>query len=153
MQILHYDIAAYGAAERDLCKLHRVSEEETLIDMEIEEIQQAFSKLYEELTRDDDYEFPSWHHNLRLFWVYLHSDAFYDERFIPHVQALLAARQRSWFAQFECYSPSLKSPQLPSGFVGDFIVYKDTVIFSNSDKWALFEPKLLPGQCSPHAPS
>lgn len=144
MQIFDYHFVRYCATERDLCDLHRVPEEDVWIEKELERIQSTFANAYPQLKRNDDYEFPPWHHNLRLFWAYLYSDQFYDESFIPRVQKTLSLINRSWFAEFECYSPSLKSAELPSGYIGEFLVFKDTLIFDGNEQWTTFKPKLIP---------
>jgi hypothetical protein len=74
--------------------------------------------------------------------VYLHADEFYKAAFIPFIQESLKSMPRSWFAEFECYSPALESSALPSGYIGNFLVYKDTAIFDASERWATYRPKL-----------
>ena len=143
MQVFDYDNKRYWAAEKDLCQLHKVADDDALIDGELKTIHTAFAKAYPRLKRKDDYEFPSWHHNLRLFWVYLYSDVFYDESFIPRIQNILSSINRSWFAEFECYSPSLESPDLPRGDIGQFLIFKDTVIFSDDEQWTTFRSRLI----------
>ncbi len=142
MQILELDIPGYCAAEQDLCRLHSVPEEDVQIEAEIQQLQQRFGKQYRRLKNRKDFDFPDWHHNLRLFWVYLYADAFYTPAFIPFIQQSLHSMPRSWFAEFECYSPAIESPELPSGSVGQFLVYKDTVIFDDCEQWATYRPKL-----------
>lgn len=140
--MIEYDIKQYWSAERDLCKLHKVSEDEVLIETELDRIHGLFGDAYPLLKKQDDYEFPDWHHHIRIFWAYLYSDAFYNDEFIPTIQRILASASRSWFAEFECYSPTLKSPELPSGDVGTFLLYKDSLIFQESDHWATYKAKL-----------
>lgn len=142
MPILTLDTHEYCETEADLCRMHKASGGDTCIDIELAEIQRGFSEGFPQLRIREDYEFPSWHHGIRLFWVYLYSDAFYRPEFIPRLQSLVSTQQTSWFAQFECYSPSRQSSELPSGFVGDFLIYKDTVIFHRADGWSEFRPKL-----------
>ena len=142
MQILDFNIERYSDSEGDLCRRHKVSEDDDHIEHELEHIQSSFAAAYPQLKIDTDYEFPPWHHHLRLFWAYLYSDAFYTEDFLPLVGQLLSAMPRSWFAEFECYSPSLKSPEKPTGWAGDFLVFKDTVIFCNMSDHQEFKAKL-----------
>ena len=142
MQIFEYDIPRYSDAERDLCALHKVSDDDNDIETELRQIQSQFSDLYPHLKEGSDFEFPPWHHNLRLFWVYLYADDFYCKQFVPHLQAILQSLSRSWFAEFECYSPALESAELPSGFFGDFLVYRDSVIFCAGDHVDLLRQKL-----------
>jgi len=142
MQILDYDSERYFAAEGDLCQAHRVSEDDVRIETELSRLQGRLAKAYPRLKKDRDYEFPDWHHHIRMFWTYLYSDAFYTEDFIPRVQEFLRSTDRSYFAQFECYSPSLESPDLPSGYVGQFLLFKDTVMFCKGESWPAFKIKL-----------
>ena len=142
MQILEYDIPRYCDAERDLCALHKVPDDDKEIEPELERIQSQFSAQYPHLKADTDFEYPPWHHNLRLFWVYLHVDDFYCKQFVPQVQSILQSQGRSWFGEFECYSPALQSAELPGGFFGNFLVYRDTVIFCSGEHVGLLRQKL-----------
>jgi hypothetical protein len=142
MKTLQLDIPGYCAAEQDLCRLHAVPEEDQEIEVEIRLLQDRFAKQFPRLTIRKDFEFPDWHHNIRLLWAYLYADEFYTPALIPFVQDCLKSMPRSWFAEFECYSPALESPELPSGFVGEFLVYKDTMIFDDDEQWATYLPKL-----------
>jgi hypothetical protein len=149
MRIFLHGNSRYCQEERDLCNLHRVSESDVKIDAELKQIHSAFAADYPQLKIDTDFEFPDWHHNLRLFWAYLHHDDFFTPNFIPRVQKILQAAPRSWFAQFKCYSPSTKSEESnPNGFVGTFLIYKDSVIFSETEYWPAAMPRLGINVCS-----
>jgi hypothetical protein len=143
MQILNLDIKAYSAAESDLCGLHRASEEDEEIELELNQLHAAFAARYPQSEPREKHEFPDWHHHLRLFWVYLYHDEFYTPEFIPFVQQLLRAQPRSWFAEFECSSPALvDEKENPNGWVGGFLIYKDTVIFDGCERWPLVQARL-----------
>jgi hypothetical protein len=160
MQILELDLAGYCAAESDLCNLHRALDSDEAIERELHEIQAAFQARFPQLTCRKDYEFPDWHHHLRLFWVYLYHDDFYTPEFIPFVQQILRAAPRSWFAEFECYSPALvRQDTNAAGFVGEFLIYKETIMFAVSKNWATVKDRLgikgrpnsdWPGACQRH---
>ena len=134
--------ADYTPIEQDLCKLHEVEESDTLIGLEYRQIQDSFQNAFPNLVLNDDFEFPDWHHNLRMLWVYLYSDDFYTAEFIPTMSSLLNKMNRPWFAQFECSAPSLESSENVQGFIGWFLIYKESVIFSDSEKWAPYQVKL-----------
>src|SRR6188474_1623023 len=103
MQVFHYDIPAYCDLEKDLCSLHAVPEEFEGIGDEWREIQEAFRSEFRAIP-EGGYEFPDWHHNIRMLWVYLYSDLFYTPKFIATIQRILEGMREPWFAQFECYS-------------------------------------------------
>jgi hypothetical protein len=143
MPILEFDSAGYYDAETDLCNLHRVPPDDKDIDRELQQIQSAFKAKFPQLLDRKDYEFPSWHNNLRLFWVYLYHDDFYTPDLIPFVQQVLRATSRSWFAEFECYSPALvREGSNPNGYVGMFLIYKETIMFDDSEYWSTVKASL-----------
>lgn len=143
MNIFNLDTAGFCGAESDLCTLHRVANGDEQIGRELQEIRAAFIARFPRLLAREDYEFPDWHHYQRLFWVYLYHDDFYTPELIPFVQQILQAAPRSWFAEFECYSPALVSEDSnPAGYVGDFLIYKETVIFDDSEGWSLVKARL-----------
>ncbi len=75
-----------------------------------------------EINCNKDYEFPDWHYGTRALAVYLYNEGFYNESFIEKVRRLLECGKES-FAEFECYDATLRP-------MGEFMVFKDKVIFS-----------------------
>lgn len=142
MQVLRYNIEKYCAAERDLCSLHAVPEEYEGINEEYETAKRLFAQAFGNLKDGIDYELPDWHHNIRMLWVYVYSDSFYCPQFVGCIKQLLRDMPHEWFAQFECYSPARESAGLPTGWVGDFLIYKDTAMFCESDGWNDYRSKL-----------
>jgi len=133
-KIIKYTLEEYSKLEQDLCELHH----ETDIEKEYEVITNLFRKLFNEFEEDTDFEIPEWHNEIRMLWVYLYHDSFYKKEFIKKIQAMLAQQPKSWFAQFECFSPKLESEQLPTGMIGTYIIYKDSIIFDQSEEWSEF---------------
>ncbi len=151
MKTIYYSIPEYHAVEQDLCLTHFAGEHDKGIDAEYKDIQSKFRCMFPNII-DDDIEFPEWHHNIRMMWAYLYSDMLYTSEFIPIVQQTLQSMPNPWFAQFECFSPSLETPESPSGFAGHFVVYKDTLIFSESESISIVASKLQAQQsasCNP----
>ena len=125
----------YPALEQELCGFHLVAENDSNIDQEFANIQQMFVEEFCGLKKDEDYELPDWHDNIRMLWVYIYSDKFYDLNLIAKIERIVNAMENPWLAQFECYSPALESDSNQSGLIGWFLVYKESVVFSNSDQW------------------
>ena len=142
LNIQTLNIKDYCAIDSDLFKMHHMPEEEFDISGEYKEIQRKFISLFPQLTLNTDFEIPEWHNEVRMLWVYLYHDFFYNEQFINNIQNILGSMKYPWYSQFECYSPSLKSKQLPSGALGQFIIYKESVIFIENEHWNTFKPKL-----------
>ena len=69
----------YTATEQEVCGLHLANKDEA-IDSEYELIKAQFVATHRDFNRDDDFEFPDWHANIRMLWVYLYSDGFYAPR-------------------------------------------------------------------------
>ena len=141
MQVIK-DSIDYTAIEQELCELHLVDETDALICTEYQQIQSSFQNLFPSLVVDEDFELPDWHNHIRMLWVYLYSDEFYTPELIPRVHMILARMKRPWFAQFECFSPELESSENKPGLVGDFLLFRESVVFSASEGWKQIQPKL-----------
>jgi hypothetical protein len=126
VKVLRYDGHAYSELEGELCSIHSVPESFEGIGKEWSELQLAFRREFKEIP-EDGYEFPDWHDNIRMLWVYLYSDLFYTPQFLPKVQRILEGRNPGWFAQFECHF-------LEAKLMGWFLVYRDSIVFGN-DTW------------------
>ena len=132
----------YGSLEQELCGLHLVEDTDSKIDTEFTQLQNVFSATFPNLDNGEDFEFTSWHNNIRMIWVYLYSDQFYNSELLARIKQMIDSMERPWFAQFECYSPALESKSNPNGVIGDFLLYRDSVVFSNSAGWDLIYPRI-----------
>jgi hypothetical protein len=141
MKVLNLSDDEFSTLELDLCNKHGVPVDDDRIEIELKDIQGRFCVGCPS-ANESDYEFPDWHNHCRLFWAYLYTDDFFDTDFVPLICKVISSQPRSWFAQFECYSPSLESSELPTGAIGDFLVFEDTVAFCEDEAWQLFRPRL-----------
>lgn len=132
----------YTELEQEICGLHLVAEDTPGMDQEFASIQKMFVEEFPDLKKDEDYELTDWHDNIRMLWVYLYSDEFYDLNLIPKIERIINALENPWFAQFECSSLTLKSDSNQMGLIGWFLVYKESVVFSNSDEWDRIASKI-----------
>ena len=98
----------YTLLEQDICGLHAADNCE-MIDREFEQLKKRFSATYPNLHVSIDFEFTDWHHNIRMLWVYLYSDQFYDVKLLINLQSIIASTSSKWFAQLECYYKNLTS--------------------------------------------
>ncbi len=145
MKITVHPLEKYDELEQDLCSLHAASDAEEVVDREYADIRSKFATSFPCATHDD-YGFPEWHHNLRMLWVYLYSDVFYTPELLRNLQRITESMEMSWFMQFECYSPSLESDELPTGYLGHFLVYKDSVIVCEDENSAYLVSKIQEAQ-------
>ena len=141
MKVLNLSEDEYSDLSLDLWNTHGVSVEDDQIEIELKDLQGRFRSGYPSVN-ESDYEFPDWHNHCRLFWAYLYTDDFFDTNVVPLICEAISSQPRSWFAQFECYSPSLESSELPTGAIGDFLIFQDTIAFCESESWQLFRPRL-----------
>jgi hypothetical protein len=141
MKVTCYTLEEYHQLEQDLCAMHSASEEEDILDREYVDIKTKFSSAYPNATIDD-YEFPEWHNNMRMMWLYLYSDIFYTNDFIRNIQRILNSMSKSWFAQFECYSPSAVTSESPNGSLGHFMIYKNSVMIWECDSTPILIEKI-----------
>jgi len=138
-----FSLDEFGDIAKDLCSIHKVPEKNEAIDDEWADIKRRFAEeMGESLKLDVDYEFPDWHHNIRLFWLYLYSERLFSPRLLDAICAALAPYDDRWFAQCECYSDQ----SVPGGgrvsSIGEFIVHKNSVLVSESEAWPVYLPKL-----------
>ena len=139
MKILNYALEEYTSLEQELCEIHSGKEEE--LDKEYEIVCNRFREAFSNFEDEKDYELPEWHHNIRMLWVYIYNEKLYTKTFIETIQKIIDM-PNSWFAQFECYSEELKCQENRSGAVGDFYLYKDTLVFDLSEPWPNYKEKL-----------
>ena len=124
----------YSQLEQEICELYLAAGDD-MLDREFSEIKTRFRDAYPTLKEGDDYEFTDWHNNLRMLWVYLYSDDFYNSELISNTSSLIESMKSAWFLQFECYSKSFESKSNQIGAVGCFLVYKDSVVFDDCQEW------------------
>ena len=136
MQVIHYNIKEYCAVESELCDIHSTKGKD--FDDEYELVCNRFRKEFSEFENDEDYEIPEYHSEIRMLWVYLYKEDLYDSRFISRLKRIIDM-PKSWFAQFECYS---KNDDGGYNFIGDFIIYKDSLIFDENENWDEYKIKL-----------
>ena len=124
----------YTATEQEVCSLHLASDDQ-FIDTEFESIKAQFTTKYSDLKLEEDFEFPNWHENIRMLWVYLYSDQFYTTELLSNIHSILESTDFKWFAQFECYSPILEYNDNQTGSIGSFFVFKDSAVFCDRAEW------------------
>jgi hypothetical protein len=108
----------------------------------------AFASRFSEFTSDvhiiggkrdqGDFEFPDWHYEMRSLCVYLYNEKFYNEDFIPKVQAILKKQSRPAYAHFECYDSNAYKEY------GSFMVFTDNVIFDRLSEESGLIRRLMP---------
>ena len=131
----------YTATEQEVCGLHLANKGEA-IDSEYELIKAQFVATHRDFNRDDDFEFPDWHANIRMLWVYLYSDRFYAPELLVNIHSIIESTDFRWFAQFECYSPILENTDNRTGSIGSFFVYNNSAVFCDSVEWDQILPRI-----------
>ena len=131
----------YSQLQQEICGLH-LGENDNMLDREFEQLKTRFNQSYPALEQDEDFEFTDWHSNLRMLWVYLYSDKFYNPDLLSNTFRLIESMESPWFFQFECYSKSIESNTNQTGSIGCFLVYKDSVIFNGNPEWDLFVKRI-----------
>ncbi len=143
MEIKFFSLEEYCDIERDLCSIHAVAEENEAIDAEWKDIKQRFSEaLGSSFAIAQDYEFPDWHSNIQMLWIYLYAEKLYSPLLIVAIRHALAPYDGRWFAQCECYSDQPVPGRDNVSSIGDFIIQKDMLLVSQSEAWPLYLPKL-----------
>jgi hypothetical protein len=99
----------------------------------------AFAKEFSGFVVEDEFEFADWHHNRRSIAAYLYDERFYNEDFLPKVQAILRNQKYPSFAEFECYDAKLR-------MLGLIMVFKDNIIFNRLSEQRGLLSKLIPKQ-------
>lgn len=137
--------AEYHTIESDLCRMHKVPDEFDGIDDEWAEIKSRFmSRIGREfsLSRADkagDFEFPDWHSNIRMLWIYLYAEGLYLPRLPEAISFALEPYANVWFAQCECYTDAKQRPHNDIGYV---MYQKGLFLVLQSDAWAEYLGKL-----------
>lgn len=132
----------YTEIEQEICGIH-LAEEDPEIDHEFEQLKKSFAGLYANLKPNEDYEFTDWHDNIRMLWVYLYSDSFYNIELLVNSRKIIESMESKWFVQFECYSKELESERNQTGAIGWFLVFKDSVIFDGNREWDRFLKRIV----------
>ena len=106
----------------------------------------AFTKEFSECKASEDFGFPDWHYNMRALFVYLYSEKFYNEKFLPRVQGILLKQRNPCYAHFECAGGKLRDGKLADGkslLLGWFMVFNDNVIFDRGSDESGLVSRLL----------
>ena len=137
--------AEYHTIESDLCQMHKVPDEFDGIDDEWADIKSRFMRrigrefLLSRADKAGDFEFPDWHSNIRMLWIYLYAARLFTPRLPEAIAYALEPYGELWFAQCECYADE---EQRPHHDIGYFIYQNGLFLVLQSEEWPEYLGKM-----------